>query len=74
MAIVTSVTLVLDVRRVDSDTTGLFLGGLVYLRIVGETRGTLFRENLGDGRRQGGLPVVDVTYATNTDEEKRHSK
>lgn len=61
MAIVTGVTLVLDMCRVDSDTTGLFFRRLVNLRVVGEARSALLREDLGDGRRQGGLSMINVT-------------
>ena len=61
VAIVTGVTLVLDMCRVDSDTTGLFLRRLVNLRVVGEVRSALLREDLGDGRRQGGLSMINVT-------------
>lgn len=61
VAIVTGVTLVLDMCRVDSDTTGLFLRRLVNLRVVGEARSALLREDLGDGRRQGGLSMINVT-------------
>ncbi len=70
MAIVAGVTLVLDVRRVDRDTTGLLFGGLVDFRIVGEARAALLGEDLGDGRRQGGLAMVDVTCGQNPDVDR----
>ena len=61
MAVMAAVTLVLNVSGVDSDTTGLFLRRLVNLRVVGEARSALLREDLGDGRRQGGLSMINVT-------------
>ena len=63
MAIVTCFTLVLDVSRVDSDTTGLLLRCLVNLRVVGELSRALLGENLRDGSSQGGLAMIDVAYA-----------
>ena len=61
VTIVAAVTLVLDVRRVNGDTTGLLLRRLVNLGVVGEARSALLREDLGDGRRQGGLSMINVT-------------
>ena len=61
VAIVTGVTLVLDMCRVDSDTTGLFLRRLVNLGIVGELGSPLLRQNLGNGCSQCSLAMVDVT-------------
>ena len=60
MAVVTAITLVLDVRGVDGNTASLLLRSLVNFRVVGEVGGTLLRENLGDGSGQRGLTMVDV--------------
>ena len=61
MAIVTAITLVLDVRGVNGDTASLLLRCLVNLGVVGEARGALLGENLGDSGGQRGLAMVDVT-------------
>ena len=60
MTVVPLVTLILDVRRVDSDTTGLLLGRLVDAGIVGERSTTLRGENLGNGSSKCCLSVVNV--------------
>ena len=60
VAIVTAITLVLDVRGVDGNTASLLLRCLVDLGVVGEARGTLLGENLGDSSSQRGLAMVDV--------------
>ena len=62
MAIVTAITLVLDVRGVDGNTASLLLRCLVDLGVVGEARGALLGENLGDSSSQRGLAMVDVAY------------
>lgn len=61
MAVVSHICLVFDVRRVDSDTTGFFLGRAVDLGVVGELCSTARGEDLGDGGRECGLAVVDVS-------------
>ena len=61
MAVMAAVTLILDVSRVDSDTTGLLFGCLVDLRVVGELGGSLLSKDLGNGCRQRSLAMVDVT-------------
>ena len=66
MAVVTAITLVLDVRGVDGNTASLLLRCLVDLGVVGEARGTLLGENLGDSSSQRGLAMVDVTYTSTT--------
>lgn len=53
--------LVLDMRRVDSDTTSLLFRCLVNLVVVGELGSSILGEDLGDSSSQGGLAVVDVT-------------
>ena len=60
MAIVTAITLVLDVRGVNGDTASLLLRCLVNLGVVGEARGALLGENLGNSGGQRGLAMVDV--------------
>ena len=60
MTIVPLVTLILDVRRVDSDTTGLLLGRFVNLLVVCELGTSALREDLSDGCRQGSLAMIDV--------------
>ena len=62
MAVVTVGGLVLDVSRVDGDTTRLFLGSLVDLVVVGELGGTLGREDLGDSSGQGGLSMINMAW------------
>src|SRR5690606_1907983 len=61
--------LVLDVRDRDGDTALALLGRLVDLverrRLV--EVGVLVVQNLGDGRRQRGLAVVDVTDRADVD-------
>ena len=58
--------LVLDVSNVDGDAALTLLGSLVDVLERGEVGVAALglRENLGDGSRQGGLAVVDVTNRT----------
>ena len=62
--------LVLDVSRVDGDTTLLLLGGVVNLieglDLVGITSDSL-SENLGDGGGQGRFTVVNMANCTDVD-------
>lgn len=53
--------LILDVRRVDSDTTSTFLRGLVNVSVVGELSASTLGEDFGDSSGQSGLSVIDVT-------------
>jgi hypothetical protein len=53
--------LILDVSRVDSDTTSLLLGSLVNLTVVGELGGTALGKDPGNGGGQRRLTVVDMT-------------
>jgi hypothetical protein len=55
MAVVTIRSLVLDVGRVDSDTTSLLLRGLINLCVVDELASSLFSEDFCNGCSQGGL-------------------
>ena len=63
------VGLVLDVGGVDGDAAGALLGSLVYLVVGGVLggAGVSHVQNLGDGRGQGGLAVVDVADGANVD-------
>ena len=61
MAIVAAITLVLDVRGVDGDTASLLLRCLVDLGVVGEARGALLGEDLGNSSSQRGLTMINVT-------------
>lgn len=63
VSIVPRVGFVLYVSRVDGDTTGLFFGGSVDLRVVGELCTSGQGEDLGDGGGQRRLAVVDVAYS-----------
>lgn len=62
VSVVTVGCLILNVSRVDSDTTGLLLGCLVNLTVVGELGGTFGGENLGNGSRQGGLTMINMAW------------
>ena len=53
--------LVLDVSRVNGDTTSLLFRGLVNLSIVGEFGTSLLSKDFCDGSSQGSLSVIDVT-------------
>ncbi len=66
VSIVTSLGLVLDVGDGDGDAALALLGSLVDVLECGEVSlATVgLGENLGDGCRQGGLAVVDVTDRT----------
>lgn len=67
MSVVAVGGLVLDVSRVDSDTTSLLLGGLVNLVVVGELGSTALGENLGNGGGQRRLTMVNVTWSKGRD-------
>lgn len=62
VAVVPLLTLILDMRRVDSDTTGLLFGRLVDLLVVCEFGTTALGKNLGDSCCQSSLSMVDVTW------------
>ena len=61
VTIVALLSLVLDGRRVDRDSTGLLFGRLVDIVVVFEGRGVLLRKILGDGGSQRRLAVINVT-------------
>lgn len=54
--------LVLNVCRVDGDTTRTLLRGLVNVSVVRELGTSSLRKNLGDCGGQRRLSVVDVTW------------
>ena len=58
--------LVLDVTHVDRDTALALFGRLVDVLEAGELRGLgiAVREDLGDRRGQGCLPMVDVSHGS----------
>ena len=56
------VGLVLDVGRVNSNTTSLFFRGLINFGVAGELGTTLAGKDLGDRSGQSGFTVIDVTY------------
>src|SRR5207249_11471253 len=60
VGVVAVLGLVLHVGDGDGDAPLLLLGGLVDLVEGGEVGEALVREDLGDGRGEGGLAVVDV--------------
>jgi len=53
--------LVLDVRGVDGDAARFFFGGVVDLVVALDVAAKLLAQHGGNGRRQGGLAVIDVT-------------
>lgn len=64
MTVVPVGRLVLDMSRVDGDTSGFLFRGLVNLSIVGELGTSLLSKNFCDGSGQGCLSVIDVTFMT----------
>jgi len=62
VTVVTGIGLVLNRGRVDGDTSGLLLRGLVDIGVVLEGCGALFREVLGDCGSQGGFTVINMAY------------
>lgn len=55
------VGLVLDVGRVDGDTTGTLFGSLVDVAVVGELSASSLCENLCNGGSQCGLAMINMT-------------
>lgn len=60
MPVMTSGCFIFDVRRVDGNSTGLFLGSLVNLVVVGEFGAAKARENFSDGSSQCRFSVVNM--------------
>jgi hypothetical protein len=65
--VVALVGLVLDVRRRDRDAARLLFGSVVDLVEGPGLTAICLRQDLGDGRRQGRLAVVDVTDRADVD-------
>jgi hypothetical protein len=65
--VVTVVGLVLHVGGRDRDAASLLLGGVVDLVEGPRLAAVLLRQNLGDGRGQGRLAMVDVTDGADVD-------
>ncbi len=65
MAVMSIRSFILDVCRVDSDSTGLFFWSFVYLCVVGKFCIALLREDFCDSSSQRGLAVVDVANGAN---------
>jgi hypothetical protein len=65
--VVAVVRLVLDVRRGDGDAALLLLRSVVDLVERAGLTAVRVREDLGDGRRQGRLAMVDVTDGPDVD-------
>ena len=67
VSVVPGVRGVLDVSHVDGDATVPLLRSVVNRPVVSEfgKLAILASQHLGDGRGQGGLPVVHVAYGTN---------
>lgn len=64
MAIVPIIGLILNVCRVNGDTTSTLFRRLVDLVVVGELGTSAFSQNLGDSSSQRSLAVVDVSFDT----------
>ena len=60
VGIVTVFGLIFHVSGVDCDTAGTLFGSLIDVGVIHEIRVTLQVQDLGDGRGQGGLSMVDV--------------
>ena len=67
VGIVALVGLVLYVCGVDGYSTGLLFGRLVDLVVAHRCRVALLAQRHGDGRGQGGLAMVYVTYGADVD-------
>lgn len=62
MTVVPSRRLVLNVGRIDGNTTSLFLGSTINLGVVRECRAALGGQDFRNGRSESGLAVIDVAY------------
>jgi hypothetical protein len=67
VTIVTVLGGVLDVGRVNGNTTSLFFWSIINGGVVTECRETRFCKDLGNCRGQGSLTVIDVTNGTDVD-------
>jgi hypothetical protein len=61
MTIMPIIGLVLDRRRIDSDTSGLFFGGFIDIGIVLECSITLVSQVLGNSGSQSSFSVINMT-------------
>ena len=64
VTVVTLVGSVLDVRRVNGNTTSLLFGSVINGLVITELGTTALSEDLGDGSSKRGLTVIDVTDGT----------
>src|SRR5262249_39214735 len=64
--------LVLDVRQVDGDAADTLLGRVVNLRAIEGATTVLGGHDLGNGRRQRGLAVVDVSDGSDVHMQLAH--
>ena len=60
VAVVSTLSFVLECGGVDGDSSCLLLWGLVDIRVVSECRFAFLGEELGDSRSEGGLPVINM--------------
>ena len=58
------VGLVFERRSIDSDTAGLLLGSLVNLSVLHILGKFPARQDLGDGRGESGLAMIDMSDGT----------
>lgn len=65
VSVVTCSGLILDVRRVDGNTTRFLLRSLVDLRIVDKLSSSSIRKNFCNRSCQSSLPMIDVPDGTN---------
>ena len=62
VAIMSRICLILYVGRVDRNTTRFFLWSFVDFGVICEFCSSDVREDLGDGSRQRGLAVIDMSW------------
>lgn len=62
MAVMSRFRLILDMSRVDGNTTGFLFWRLINLVIISEFRTASLSQNFGDSGSQSCLSMVDVTF------------
>ena len=67
VAVVSVFGLVFDVAGIDSNLTGLLLGGLVNVLVAHGLGPTLLGKDVGNGLGESRLSMIDVTDGTNVD-------
>ena len=67
VAVVSVLSLVLNVTGVDGNLTGLLLGGLVNVLVAHGLGPALLRKDLRDGLGKSGLAVIDVADGADID-------